>query len=1305
MGTYRHTIEVEARFVDNLTGGADSASRAISDVGDSARKATVEVKKLGGTDATPDVNLDTSKFTQSMDKVNRLLDKFKKVHTAALNLKEGDTYQRLKKITDTVEGLTRKSWDIAMKVKNFTMAPFNAVRNALFSIQTLATAIFAGIAAKTAIINPINVADAYSSAKIGFSTLLGESAGQRMMDDLDTFAKATPFKTSNVIGNAQKMMAMGWDTDTLLEDMEVIGNAAAATGKLDQGLESIVRALAQIKTKGKLSTEELNQLSEAGIAAKAMLAEQLGYGTGDKGIAAMAADLEDGLIGSEQAIQAILAGMRQYDGMMDSMANETVDGLIAQMQDAFEISVVRKWGQGLQDGAKRGFGTVIELLDEAEAALGEFGDMLYEIGHTASNFVADKFENMVSRVLEITDTFEFKNASLKDKISMLWHGVIADPLKEWWEEGGRDKTAATAGKIGKWMGETLTKGLLAVLGMTDVLKEGGLDESGGASIAQSFAQGFVDGFNVDAITDKLSQAISNVWGALPWWGKALIVGYGGSKLALGGMNVISGIAGGVQGIGNFIGSASGMTGLLGYGTKAAINLGAGNLAGGASLGAAGLSAIGLGATAGGIAAIASAGKGLFDLYGSYKAWKKGDKTESSAKATSGFTALGGVGLGAATGAAIGSVVPVVGTAAGALIGAGVGGIAGWLGGDKLANKIRAAKYESEAMQAAIKDSEKSAEELANELEKAKWENAAKHFGDIKLSMEEIASLVEKIVWGDDLGNFESFTTATKTAKTNLQALKTAAQSADKWMWKAGLGVKFNADEQESIIATFDEYIGAAQSYLENKHYEFSTSASLLLDLESEGGKSILEGGNAFYAAEQEKLSAAGEELGQALTDALADGIISAPEEEVIIAAQQKIAEITEKIAAAESEANIELIKVKFGDGRLDSDSFESFMEQTTAALEERLSASDEAFKVQVSNLKLRFPDGGAEYDAAFQTLVEGYEAKVGSIKAQVLDVELDMISESYADVFGADVKEDLTNALNNMLSSGEPIASIDDETLGKWLGLDNIEGHGETLDNIRDWLGEIITQLELMLENEAPDTLKKSTEVDWSLYADPYIENPLVLEPDDFGIKDTDEATTTWNLTGRYGSINKLSPTASDFGVAGPFKYSPILNLTPRLGAIQRLSVSGSSLVDGNWNPTRAYANGGFVSGGAKLVTVAEEGTPEVIIPLGSHRRARGLDLWQKAGKMLGVGGYADGGFTMGNRDEGIRFHTTGGGVGGGARVEVGGVSVTIQVDARGSENVAEVIKAQSGEIAEAVAGILADELGDQFSNTPRRAS
>ena len=91
---------------------------------------------------------------------------------------------------------------------------------------------------------------------------------------------------------------------------------------------------------------------------------------------------------------------------------------------------------------------------------------------------------------------------------------------------------------------------------------------------------------------------------------------------------------------------------------------------------------------------------------------------------------------------------------------------------------------------------------------------------------------------------------------------------------------------------------------------------------------------------------------------------------------------------------------------------------------------------------------------------------------------------------------------------------------------------------------------------------------------------------------------------------------------------------------------------------------------------------------------------------MLGVNGFESGRLATGGSDEGIRHHSyngSGGTVSNDVHVEMGGVQVSISVDARGGENVVEAIKAQSGEIAEVVAGILADELGGQFENTPTR--
>lgn len=1457
------TIDVEARFIDNVSGEAGAASNAFKKVETHARAAAKEVDNLGKKAAAPKLDANTDKFKKAIDDSDKKLNKFGKTKamakldaqdkatnvitrvlnrvksfagktwTGVLKIKDyavngvnkvlsalrsfaGKTYSgmikirdsealaSIRKVTSSAEKFVGKTWSVAVKVKDLATAPLRGIKNMLFSIKSLVLAITAGLAAKQLVVNPINLADQYSSAKIGFSTLMGQEAGQQMMNDLDEFAKKTPFKTSGVISAAQKMMAMGWDPGNIIGDLEVLGNAAAATGNLNQGLESIVRAMSQIKTKGRLSTEELNQLAEAGIAAKAMLAEQLGYGTGDAGIAAMTKDLEDGAIASDQAIAALMAGMQKYNGMMDSMANETVEGLRRQIQDTFEINVFRKWGQGLQDGAKRGFGTVIQLLEEAEGALSEFGDMLYDIGQNVSNWVADKFQNAVDRIMSIAGTAEFKEASLGEKISMLWKGVIADPLAEWWEGGGQQKTAETAGKIGKWIGEMLTKGLLTLLGVTDIFADSGLSEEGGMSVAQSFAKGFTEGFDASAITDKLVEAIGNVWSALPTWAQVLIGGYAAGKAIGGAGNLVGGITNLIGGAGSILGSPTAMTGLAGLGVNTAINLGAGNLAGGAALGGTALTALGFGGIAGGVAAGASTIKGGLDLYGSYKAYKSGDTTEGDAKAVSGGTTLAGVAGGAALGAAIGSVVPVIGTALGGIIGAGVGGIAGWLGGNKLADEVReeAAIAENEAlkrMTAAEKASakraaaQKEAAELMQQAETAaekaaifnekKLEVAGTLFGDISLSMEEISRLSQQIVFGDDLPKYQKFAAATQQAASSLQTLNAAGQQTDKWMWRAGLGLSFNKDEVASIKASFDDYISSAKKYAEDKHYEFTTSADLLLDLKSDAGKSILQSGNAYYAQIKNDLNTSGRELGNLLTKSLADGFINADESEAIAAAQQKIADITKKIADAESDAELTLIDLKYGGGKLDEESFTAFMQTIEANLNEKLSSADAAVKAQISNLNLRFPTDDDKNTQAYkdqlQTILDGYNLEVESVTADILGFELNIIGDMLNgdDMLGADALDDLNKIIQTCLDEGIEPAEMD---LSKLIELSGNKDLGDVNAGlIQDYLQSVFDQLDLsqfeFIEVDGKLQLKMKPEVETTEDAGEKVKETISFQipdtvdetvtvqitpqkiietidqvmPDDFNVPDTvsqnvivklnaaktvqeqidviasefgineEEATTIlWKLTGQKNIMNRISVSASDFGIPKSINTTVGVNITGAAkygGGGFRGGIFGGTSAMGSYarggivgDNIPGFSDGGIVRGGSQLIEVAEEGSPEMVIPLSSQRRGRALKLWAQAGNMMGVPGFARGGIIGGDgtSDEGIRFHSVGeddSAGGSSTQVDVGGITVQINVTTGANGNIADAIRAQANEITEVVAGIMADALTGQFENTPVR--
>ena len=118
------------------------------------------------------------------------------------------------------------------------------------------------------------------------------------------------------------------------------------------------------------------------------------------------------------------------------------------------------------------------------------------------------------------------------------------------------------------------------------------------------------------------------------------------------------------------------------------------------------------------------------------------------------------------------------------------------------------------------------------------------------------------------------------------------------------------------------------------------------------------------------------------------------------------------------------------------------------------------------------------------------------------------------------------------------------------------------------------------------------------------------------------------------------------------------------------------------------------------------EESPEMIIPLSSQRRDRAMKLWMKTGELLDVPGFARGGNTSGEQDEGIRFNSYGSGEtasGKTVQVNMGGIKLEVNVSGNDKESIVEAIKAQAGELADYIVGQIADALETEFENTPVR--
>lgn len=234
-----------------------------------------------------------------------------------------------------------------------TMNVGKSVGNAITSVAAMgggaggvALAALAGpaLAAFTAF-KSINLAAELEQATVAFTTMLGsaEKAGQ-FLQQLQQFAAETPFEFPELRDASRRLLALGFDADNVVPVLRTVGDATAALGLGSQGIDRITLALGQMRSKGKVSAQEINQLAEAGIPAWEMIAKRIGVGIPEAMKMA-----ENGAISAGTGINAILDGMQSRFGGGMEKQSKTVLGLWSTMRDNIGL-IMTDIGQAIIEG-------------------------------------------------------------------------------------------------------------------------------------------------------------------------------------------------------------------------------------------------------------------------------------------------------------------------------------------------------------------------------------------------------------------------------------------------------------------------------------------------------------------------------------------------------------------------------------------------------------------------------------------------------------------------------------------------------------------------------------------------------------------------------------------------------------------------------------------------------------------------------------------------------------------------------------------------------------------------------------------
>ncbi|WP_279127563.1 tape measure protein [Acidaminococcus fermentans] len=242
-------------------------------------------------------------------------------------------------ITDLLVKIGADTSDLRKELNATKRQIKTAFGSEALDVSKKSLAVLGGIGAGLAALGVASVKAGASlqSTKTAFTNMLGSAEkAQDFLGKMQDFAAKTPFEFSQVSQAAQKFIAFGFSAEQVIPTLTAVGDAAAGVGLGAEGINRITLALGQMAAKSKVQAGEMMQLTETGIPAWKMLADQIGVSVPE----AMSM-VSKGAIDAATGITALVSGMEQsFGGMMDQQS-QTISGTWSTLMDGLEQSAAQ----------------------------------------------------------------------------------------------------------------------------------------------------------------------------------------------------------------------------------------------------------------------------------------------------------------------------------------------------------------------------------------------------------------------------------------------------------------------------------------------------------------------------------------------------------------------------------------------------------------------------------------------------------------------------------------------------------------------------------------------------------------------------------------------------------------------------------------------------------------------------------------------------------------------------------------------------------------------------------------------------
>ena len=218
--------------------------------------------------------------------------------------------------------------------------------SAAMTASHIAVAGIAGIAASLGAlgVKAVQAAGSFQQTQAAMTNMLGSAErAQSLLSDLQSFAAKTPFEFNDVAAATQKFLAFGFTAEQVIPTLTAVGDAAAGVGLGKEGVDRVTLALGQMAAKAKVQSDEMLQLTEAGIPAWQMLADKIGVSV------PQAMDMvSKGAVDAQTGLQALVGGMEERFGGMMEQQSSTITGTWSNMMDGLSQTAIAV-GQQISD--------------------------------------------------------------------------------------------------------------------------------------------------------------------------------------------------------------------------------------------------------------------------------------------------------------------------------------------------------------------------------------------------------------------------------------------------------------------------------------------------------------------------------------------------------------------------------------------------------------------------------------------------------------------------------------------------------------------------------------------------------------------------------------------------------------------------------------------------------------------------------------------------------------------------------------------------------------------------------------------